>query len=89
MTPPGAVQGTRSASFRLTGRNFKQGAVPLATGPGLRVERTSILSPTMADVVLSIAGDAPLGPARIDLRNPNGGSSAEGARILVYPPAAI
>ena len=89
VTPPGAVQGTRSASFRLTGRNFKQGAVALATGPGLRVERTSILSPTMADVVLSIAGDAPLGPARIDLRNPNGGSSAEGARILVYPPAAI
>lgn len=89
VTPPGVATGVRSAVLRLGGRDFQAGGVTLTGHPGLLIESTRVFSPTLADVVVSARADASPGPARIDLRNPDGQTTRDGAIILVYPPEAL
>ncbi|HYO77297.1 MAG TPA: hypothetical protein VE010_12595, partial [Thermoanaerobaculia bacterium] len=57
--------------------------------PGVIIERTELVSPTAALVTLSVRADAAPGAYLLDLRNPDGGITAQGTTLLVYPRESI
>ncbi|MGE5235761.1 MAG: hypothetical protein ACM3O7_05400 [Acidobacteriota bacterium] len=89
VTPPALTPGTTSSILRLTGQHFRPGAVASSPSPGLVVTRTTVLSPTMADVVLDVHPKAPTGLHRIDLTNPDGTRTSQGFMLVVYPSTSI
>ncbi|HYO79564.1 MAG TPA: hypothetical protein VE010_24070, partial [Thermoanaerobaculia bacterium] len=89
ITPPAVTTGVRSIVVRLTGLNFRPGAVVTSRTPGVIIERTELVSPTAALVTLSVRADAAPGAYLLDLRNPDGGITAQGTTLLVYPRESI
>lgn len=89
VTVPSTVAGTRASVFRLTGMYFQQGASVRASSPFITIENVSVLSPTMADLTLSVRSDAPAGPYILMLTNPDGGTTPSGGTLLVYPPSSL
>lgn len=89
LAPQATVRGTRSQTIRVAGTGFVTGATAFFGSGGIRVERTVVYSPTLADVTITVPNDVAIGPHRIDLRNPDGVTTQPGGTLLVYPPDAI
>ncbi len=89
VTPPAFSPGTQDSVVRLTGENFKPGAVASSPSPDLVFSRTTILSPTLAEAVVTVRPDAAPGPRRVDLTNPDGGTTREGGLLLVARSGSI
>lgn len=89
VAPPAVARGARSMVLRLVGSNFQRGAIVLATAPDLTIEQTTVLSPTLAEVIVTARSDATVGPRRLDLRNPDGETTRDGAVVLVYPASSL
>ncbi len=88
-TPPALTSGTIAVPVRLTGMNFRTGATVTITPPGPVVTSTSVISPTLAEIVVTTPTGAQTGAYRIDLRNPDGGTTANGAPLVVYPASSL
>ncbi|MCZ7651004.1 MAG: hypothetical protein M5U13_07530 [Thermoanaerobaculia bacterium] len=89
LTPPALTAGTANAVVRITGLDFQTGATVSISPAGPVVTQTRVLSPTLAEIVVTTpAGTAP-GPHRVELRNPDGGASEEPATVLVCPPSTL
>ncbi|MGH7564164.1 MAG: hypothetical protein ACREK5_07055 [Gemmatimonadota bacterium] len=89
ITPPSVVTGTTGNVLRVTGENFSPGAVISSGSPGVQVTAARILGPGSAEIAIAVRPDAPPGPYRLDLRNPDGGMASGGAMLLVYPAGAL
>ncbi len=89
VTPPTMAAGTANVLLRLTGENFLPGAIASSPTAGMRVVGTTVLSQTLAEVLVSVRADAASGPYRIDLTNPDGARTSQGVVVLVYPTASL
>jgi len=89
VAPQAMASGTRDNVILLTGLNFQPGATISSTAPGVQVTGATVLSPTTARVLVSVRPDAPEGRIRLDFRNPDGGTAAGGATVLLYPARAL
>lgn len=88
VVPAAVTTGTRSAVLRVRGNYFQNGATILPSND-LTIENVTILSPTLADVAVSVREDAAPGPRILRLRNPDGGTTAVGVTLLVYPTRSL
>jgi hypothetical protein len=89
ITPPGVVRSAGPATLRVGGINFASGATIINDSPFFQVLRTTVISSTLADVVVAVRGDADLRqPYFLRLRNPDGGETAA-APLFVYDQDAI
>jgi hypothetical protein len=89
ISPPAVATGTVSSTLRVAGRDFHSGAVASSPTPGLIVERTSVISATLAEVLVSIPAQSRPGPYILLMTNPGGAPSNQGAVLLVYPAASL
>jgi len=85
IAPPALAAGSIDVVLRVTGERFRPGARVVSASPSLLVGRTTYLSASAVDVVVSAPTDAAPGSYRLDLVNADGGSTAGGAQVLVYP----
>lgn len=76
-----ATVGTR---VRITGANFVSGATVTFTPPGPVVTSSIVSSATAAEIVVTTPPNTKPGAYRIDLRNPDGLTTAQGATVVVY-----
>jgi len=83
--PPSVTTGVRSAVIHVRGTGFAPGAVITSRTAGVIVESTRVLSPTSAEIVVSVPPNVIPGPYVFILTNPNGGVTRDGATLLVYP----
>lgn len=67
----------------VVGRNFMPGAIALSQTAGVRVERTVVRSPGLAEVVITVRQGVPAGGYRLDLRNPDGATTPDGGRLRI------
>ncbi|MGK2858609.1 MAG: hypothetical protein ACSLFQ_15515 [Thermoanaerobaculia bacterium] len=88
-TPPALTAGTIGVPIRLTGTNFRPGAIVTITPAGPAVTSTIVSSATLAEVVVTTPIETTTGRYRIDLRNPDGGTTANGALVIVCPPSSL
>lgn len=88
-TPPALTAGTIGVTIRLTGLNFRPGALVTITPPGPVVTSSVVRSATAADIVVTTPVGTGIGRYRIDLRNPDGASTADGAPVIVCPPSSL
>ncbi|HUP43662.1 MAG TPA: hypothetical protein VM599_10690 [Thermoanaerobaculia bacterium] len=88
-SPTILVAGAVPQEVQLTGRNFQPGATVRSDSPAVRVEGVQVLSVERARVILS--GLAGAGPARVrlDLVNPDGGATRDGAVLVLLPPDSL
>ena len=89
VTPPMLSPGTRDSVVRLTGENFRPGAVAGSPSADLLFTRTTVLSESLAEVVVTVAPGAAPGPRRVDLTNPDGTTSRDGGLLLVARSGSI
>jgi hypothetical protein len=89
IAPASIVAPSTSQTVRLAGTNFAPGGVAVSRSPGIVVERTIVLSATLAEAVIRVQPGAPIGALRLDFRNPEGGLSLRGATLFIYPQEAI
>ncbi|MBI4915838.1 MAG: hypothetical protein HY825_08320 [Acidobacteria bacterium] len=89
ISPPAVATGTVSTRLRVVGRDFHSGAVASSPTPGLIVERITVISATLAEVLVSIPAQSRPGPYALLLTNPGGAPSNQGAVLLVYPAASL
>jgi len=89
VVPPSVVAPSISTIVRISGTNFAPGGTVISNSPGVLIERTIVYSPTLAEAVISVRQGTPIGALRLDFRNPEGGASARGATLFVYPQEAI
>lgn len=88
-SPPVLTAGTASVPMRLTGRRFQPGAVVTLSPPGPLVTATRVLSPTLAEIVVTTPPTVATGSYRIDLANPDGGRTEHGTTVVVCPPSSL
>lgn len=88
-SPPVLTAGTASVPMRLTGRRFQPGAVVTLSPPGPQVTATRVLSPTLAEIVVTTPPTVANGSYRIDLANPDGGRTEHGTTVVVCPPSSL
>lgn len=89
VTPPAVVNGTRSIVVRLAGNYFQGGAAVSTPSSAITIENVTVLSPTLADVTLSVRADGAPGAYILTLTNPDGGATLPGGTLLVYPSSSI
>ena len=90
VAPPALVLGTLHAVLNVTGDNFREGVTAVARSAAITVEGTTRISPTLATVQVSVRTDAALiGPAMIEMRNPDGGVSVPAGAVLIYPAESL
>ncbi|HEX8620262.1 MAG TPA: hypothetical protein VF911_21965 [Thermoanaerobaculia bacterium] len=87
-TPPTVATGTRSITVRLTGANIRPGATITTTRGDVIIESVTLLSATVADVVLSVRSDAAPGPVPFVVTNP-GGIRSNAVSIIVVPATSL
>jgi hypothetical protein len=88
-TPPVLTSGSLGVAMRLTGLNFKPGAIVTFTPPGPVVQSANVASPTLANIVVDTPAGTVVGQYRVDLRNPDGASTATGVPVLVAPASSL
>jgi hypothetical protein len=88
-TPPALTAGTVGTVVRLTGVNFRAGAVVTFTPAGPVVTSAAVKSETLAEIVVTTPPETKSGTYRVDLRNPDGTSTAQGTRVIVCPPSTL
>jgi hypothetical protein len=89
VAPPSVVVPSLATTLRISGRNFAPGGLVFSRSPGVIVERTTVFSPTLAEVVVRVVAGTPPGALRLGFRNPDGGMSEQDGILLVYPRGAI
>jgi len=89
VVPPSVVAPSLATTLRLGGRNFAPGGVVFSRSPGIVVQRTTVLGPTLAEIVVRVLDGTPPGALRLGFRNPDGGASEQDGILLVYPRGAI
>lgn len=87
-TPPSVATGMRSMTIRLTGANIKPGASITTTRSDVIIESVTILSESLADVVLSVRSDAAPGPVPFVVTNP-GGLRSNAISVIVVPASSL
>ena len=87
--PSAVVAGASSRVVRVSGDFFQPGAVFSSSDPSLIVDGATILTPQLADVTLTVRGDAKPGARNLNVTNPDGGTSSTPLVILVYPTSSI
>jgi hypothetical protein len=86
VTPSALVLGTLHQVLNVIGDNFREGVTAVARSAAITVEGTTRISPTLAKVQVSVRRETSLiGPAMIEMRNPDGGVSVPAGTVLVYP----
>ncbi|MFO7587677.1 MAG: hypothetical protein R6X22_06345, partial [Gemmatimonadota bacterium] len=89
ITPPALSAGSRENLLRITGRNFHPAAAITSNHPAVQVVESRVLTQTTAEVVVSARRDAAPGAYRLDIRNPDGSTSARGAMLTLHPPNSM
>lgn len=90
LAPPSIVRGAVPVTLRASGSGFVAGATAFSDSPSIRVLRTVVITPQLADVTLSAAPDANLRqPYTLKMRNPNGATTPAGATLFVFDQDAI
>ncbi|MFZ5786170.1 MAG: hypothetical protein ACOY3Y_06980 [Acidobacteriota bacterium] len=89
VVPPALSVGTADSILRLSGTYFRPGAIASSPTPDLTITRTTVISPTLADVAVSIRAGAPAGSYRIDLTNPDGTRTSQGVLLVVFPTTSL
>lgn len=89
VVPPALSVGTADSVLRLSGIYFRPGAIASSPSPDLTITRTTVISPTLADVAVSIRAGAPAGSYRIDLTNPDGTHTSQGVLLVVFPTSSL
>jgi hypothetical protein len=89
VVPPALSVGTADSVLRLSGIYFRPGAVASSPSPDMTITRTTVISPTLADVAVSIRAGAPPGSYRIDLTNPDGTRTSQGVLVVVFPTSSL
>ncbi len=89
VVPPALSVGTADSVLRLSGIYFRPGAVASSPSPDLTITRTTVISPTLADVAVSIRAGASAGSYRIDLTNPDGTRTSQGVLLVVFPTSSL
>ncbi len=85
IVPATVSAGTNGMRLRLIGRGFSP-QVPFAfSGQGVSVTATRVVSPSLAEVVVSVADTASPGPRSLQVVTPNGNATVEGASLVVLP----
>ncbi|HEX7679605.1 MAG TPA: hypothetical protein VF713_15845, partial [Thermoanaerobaculia bacterium] len=64
VAPPSVVAPSLATTLRVGGRNFAPGGVVFSRSPGVIVERTTVFSPTLAEVVVRVPAGTPPGALR-------------------------
>ncbi|HEY0592573.1 MAG TPA: hypothetical protein VGF40_12455, partial [Thermoanaerobaculia bacterium] len=88
LTPGIVVPGTRSLVLRATGEHFQPGAVFRSSDARVVIEGVRVLSPSLADVTISVHAETSPGRYLLDVVNPDGGASAP-APLLVHSRSSI
>ena len=90
VAPPALVLGTLHAVLNVIGDNFREGVTAVARSAAITVEGTTRVSPTLATVQVSVRTERSLiGPAMIEMRNPDGGVSVPAGTVLIYPAESL
>ncbi len=89
VTPGVVVPGTRSRVLSVSGEFFQDGAVFRASDPSVVVESARVVTPSLAELTISVRADAPPGRYLIDVTNPDGGASSTSAVLLVHSRSSI
>jgi len=89
IAPPSIVVPSLSTTLRVSGRGFAPGGVVFSRSPGVVVERTTVIGPTLAEIVVRVLSGTPPGALRLGFRNPDGGTSEVDGILLVFPRGAI
>ncbi|HYO76079.1 MAG TPA: IPT/TIG domain-containing protein, partial [Thermoanaerobaculia bacterium] len=85
--PPTVVAGAPPVELRVTGLRFERGA-RLDAGPGVTINISSV-TPSAITGRISAAANAPLGPRRVAVTNPDGGTHATDPGRLTVIAAAV
>jgi hypothetical protein len=88
-TPSALVAGSPSTVIRVAGDFLQSGAQFAMSDPSVVIEESTVLTRTLADVRVRGREDAPSGPHRLTVTNPDGGISAVPLVFLVYPASSI
>lgn len=89
VAPNAVATGTTSAAIQIAGTNFQPGAVVFSQSEFLAIGSTTVNSPTSAAISLAVKSDTPLGPYELNLRNPDGTTTAQGGTILVASSSSL
>jgi hypothetical protein len=86
VTPSALVLGVLHHVLTVTGENFRDGVTAVSRSAAITVEATTRLGPTLARVQVSVRAESSgIGPATIEMHNPDGGVSSPSGTVLVYP----
>jgi hypothetical protein len=86
VSPPALVVGAFHVVLNVAGDNFREGVTATSRTSSLTVESITRISRTLAKVQVSVRNEpAAIGPAAIELHNPDGGVSVPPGQVLVYP----
>jgi hypothetical protein len=90
VTPSALVLGAVHQVLNVVGNNFRDGVTAVARSAAVMVEGTTRISPTLAMVQVSVGAAAnAIGPAMIEMRNPDGGVSVPAGTVLIYPTGSL
>jgi hypothetical protein len=89
VAPPTLAVGAANAVLRLAGEYFRPGATASSHSPSLQVLRTTVISPTLAEVLATLQSGARPGPYQLDLANTDGTRTSQGVIVLVYPTTSL
>ncbi len=86
VTPSALVLGSLHQVLNMAGDNFREGVTAVARSAAITVEGTTRINSTLARVQVSVRTEQSLiGPAMIEMRNPDGGVSVPAGTVLIYP----
>lgn len=88
-TPPALTAGSSGVRVVLSGLHFRPGAIVTFTPPGPIVKSSVVTSSTLVNIVVDTPVATVVGRYRVDLRNPDGASTATGIPVLVCPPSSL
>ena len=90
IAPPSVTIPSLGTTLRVGGRNSPTGGQISSRSPGVFVERTSVIGPTLAEIVVHVLATAPPGPVRLGFGRLDGGVTSElDGVLLLYPRGAI
>lgn len=89
VAPNAVATGTTSAAIQITGTKFQAGAVVFSQSEFLTIESTTVNSPTSAAISLTVKSDTMPGPYLLNLKNPDGSTTAQGGTILVESSSSL
>jgi hypothetical protein len=89
VAPQAFVAGTAQRIARIGGEFFQPGGIAVSRDPRIVVEQTRVLTPQLAEIVLTVRAGTDPGRYLLDFVNPDGGRSVVPIEILIYPESSI